>query len=116
MQSLSNRVPPEAVTLLQLQQGSQSVNLLASPYSSDFQQSTTVESPNSFVSSNRPGVVDQDIPFPNFNGQSSRSKRKRGDFEVTTDPSLDVVSTGLISHEDALLYFQTFFQGCVRTH
>jgi hypothetical protein len=114
MQSLSNRVAPEAVALLQLQQqGSQNVNLLASPYSPDFQHSTTVESPNSFVSSNRPADFHQDNPFPCLNTQPSKPKRKRGDFEVTVDQSLDVVTKGLISHEDAMLYFQTFFQGCV---
>jgi hypothetical protein len=45
--------------------------------------------------------------------QSSEAKRKRGDFEVRTEYSLDVVSKGLISYDDAVLYFGTFFQGCV---
>ena len=45
--------------------------------------------------------------------QLSEAKRKRGDFEVRTEHSLDVVSKGLISYDDAVLYFRTFFQGCV---
>ncbi|PVH76092.1 hypothetical protein DL98DRAFT_465595 [Cadophora sp. DSE1049] len=41
-------------------------------------------------------------------------KRKRRDFELTVEPTADVISKGLISMADAFLYFQTFFQGCDR--
>lgn len=40
-------------------------------------------------------------------------KRKRRDFELNVEPTIDVVTQGLISMADAFLYFQTFFQGCV---
>jgi hypothetical protein len=40
-------------------------------------------------------------------------KRKRGDFEVNVERGIDVVGKGLISHEDAGVYFRAFFQGCV---
>ena len=40
-------------------------------------------------------------------------KKKRGDFELNAEAGLDVVSSGLISLEDAGVYFRTFFQGCV---
>jgi hypothetical protein len=43
----------------------------------------------------------------------SGTKRKRGDFEVKTEDSADVVSRGLVSYEEASLYFGRFFQGCV---
>ena len=45
--------------------------------------------------------------------QSSGAKRKRGDFEVRTEHSPDVVSKQLISYDEAVLYFETFFEGCV---
>ena len=43
----------------------------------------------------------------------SGTKRKRGNFEVKTEVSADIVSRGLISYEEASVYFGRFFQGCV---
>ncbi len=43
----------------------------------------------------------------------SFSKRKRGDFEMNLERSVDVVEKGLISRDDASIYFSAFFQGCV---
>jgi hypothetical protein len=44
---------------------------------------------------------------------SSSLKRKRGDFELNLERTVDVVAKGLISLADAEVYFRTFFQGCV---
>ena len=46
---------------------------------------------------------------------SMNLKRKRRNFELTVEPTADVVSKGMLSMADAYLYFQTFFQGCVST-
>lgn len=43
----------------------------------------------------------------------SSLKRKRGDFVLNVERSVDVVAKGLISLADAEVYFRTFFQGCV---
>jgi hypothetical protein len=45
-------------------------------------------------------------------GGSTR-KRKRGDFELTTEVEKDVVSKGVLTYEDAVVYFRRFFEGCV---
>ena len=131
-----------AVALLQLQQQQQQQNpnqqslpnasmLSPSSYqSSEFQPANggggVVESPVSMHSNH--GVQDgrQEYPFTTTsNGidsrydsrstihRSSGAKRKRGDFELRTEDSLDVVSKELISYDDAVLYFRAFFQGCV---
>lgn len=41
------------------------------------------------------------------------TKRKCRDFELNTDTPLDVVGKEIISFDDAVVYFRTFFQGCV---
>jgi hypothetical protein len=43
----------------------------------------------------------------------SSTKRKRGDFELNVEGSVDVVAKGLVSLADAEVYFGAFFQGCV---
>ena len=142
MHDLSNRViqpQPDtstAVALLQLQQqqnqqGMPNGNMLSpsSYQGSEFQQANggqgSVESPMSIHSNHGAQPGRQDYSFPgagSSNGMSpydSRSafqagtKRKRGDFEVRTEAAADVVSRGLISYDAAVLYFGTFFQGCV---
>lgn len=40
-------------------------------------------------------------------------KRKRGDFELNIDVESDVVASGVISYDNAVVYFRTFFEGCV---
>ncbi|KAH8803720.1 C6 zinc finger domain protein [Xylogone sp. PMI_703] len=40
------------------------------------------------------------------------SRPRRSDFEIRVKPSVDVVARGLISYEEAHIYFETFFQGC----
>lgn len=43
---------------------------------------------------------------------SASKKRKRTHFEVETPTTSDFVTTGLVTMDDAKLYFDTFFQGC----
>jgi hypothetical protein len=43
----------------------------------------------------------------------SPGKRKKGELEITSVASLDAVSKGFLGYDDAVLYFQAFFQGCV---
>lgn len=52
-------------------------------------------------------------PSTVYENTAGTVKRKRGDFELSVEIRLDVVSRGLISYEDATVYFRTFFQGCV---
>jgi len=106
-----------AVALLQLQQ-----NLITPSYSDDFQSAShdspdsrasaihheNLTSVNSFYPANPPPQQYQNQYQP------PPAKRKRGDFEVTVEPGLDVIARGLITYEDALVYFRCFFQGCVR--
>lgn len=142
MRDLSNRViqpQPDtstAVALLQLQQQQNQQQMpsgnILSPSSyqgSDFQPpggGARLESPVSMPSSHGVSGGRQDYPFTaGSNGMSndygsrsipqsfSGTKRKRGDFEVRTEASLDAVSKGLINYDDAVLYFGTFFRGCV---
>ncbi|KIM93968.1 hypothetical protein OIDMADRAFT_207874 [Oidiodendron maius Zn] len=53
-----------------------------------------------------------DSPSTSYGTGAGVAKRKRGDFELNAEVGLDVVSSGLISLEDAGVYFRTFFQGC----
>jgi hypothetical protein len=53
-------------------------------------------------------------PGTSYGNGSYSAKRKRGDIELNVEVGLDIVSIGLISLEDAGVYFRTFFQGCVR--
>jgi hypothetical protein len=46
-------------------------------------------------------------------GLKRNGSRGGGDFEVTGWEEGDVVSKGMIGFQDAVLYFGTFFQGCV---
>jgi len=106
-----------AVALLQLQQ-----NLITPSYSDDFQSAShdspdsrasaihheNLTSVNSFYPANPPPQQYQNQYQP------PPAKRKRGDFEVTVEPGLDVIARGLITYEDAVVYFRCFFQGCVR--
>jgi len=47
------------------------------------------------------------------NGNGLKRNVGTGDFEVTGWEEGDVVSKGMISFQNAVLYFGTFFQGCV---
>jgi hypothetical protein len=127
-----------AVALLQLQQQQNQQQIpngnMLSPssfQSSDFQpagggRAVEMESPVSLHSHVSGQSAQQSFPFPTngVNGgyatrpimdsmSGSGTKRKRGDFEVRNEPPADVVSKGLISYDDAALYFGTFFRGCV---
>jgi hypothetical protein len=48
-----------------------------------------------------------------FAGQAAPVRRKYREFEVISEVELDVVARGIISIEDAVLYFDAFFNGCV---
>ena len=133
MEALRNRVPDTttAVTLLELQRESAQNNNQASPaYSHQFQHQQIREndytSPVSMSVSthshpSQPQTHPEvNVPFPQPFIQSPAGeygipslKRKRGDFELNVERSVDVVSRGLISLSDAEVYFGTFFQGCV---
>ena len=54
-----------------------------------------------------------DSPSTSYGTGAGVVKKKRGDFELNAETGSDVVSSGLISIEDAGVYFRTFFQGCV---
>lgn len=139
--SLSSRVPDAttAITLLQLQQQQtrnvdpaimdNNNNNFTSPYpSSDFpviQNASPVSlASGSHHSHSISSAPQLDVPFhsggyrqnsvlPTYTGQSVPTKRKYRDFELNLEEGVDVVARGLISFDDALLYFGTFFQGCV---
>jgi len=134
MEALRNRVPETttAVTLLELQhqvgQRSQIGNRSSPTYSHQFQQQPPIE--NDYTSPVSMSVSthshrSQRQPRNAFSqvqtfDQSPRTeyglatlKRKRGDFELNTERSIDVVAKGLISLSDAQVYFAAFFQGCV---
>jgi hypothetical protein len=57
----------------------------------------------------------QTLLGPEGNGNGLKRNVGRGDLEVTGWEEGDVVSKGMISFQDAVLYFGTFFQGCVST-
>ncbi|RFU28724.1 hypothetical protein B7463_g7629, partial [Scytalidium lignicola] len=96
------------------------MNVVLSPVSHvDFPERLQVTSTVSLESGNAQPDVQRNNPItPNFTLNSrtyqpvSSSKLKRGYFELRVEPSLDVVTKGLISKQDAELYFRTFFQGC----
>lgn len=48
-------------------------------------------------------------PSTSYRNGAGLVKRKRGDIELNVEVGLDIVSKGLISLEDAGLYFRTFF-------
>jgi hypothetical protein len=52
-------------------------------------------------------------PRTEYSLAPAEKKRKRGDFELNVERSVDVVGKGLISLSDAEVYFRTFFRGCV---
>jgi hypothetical protein len=136
MEMLRNRVPDTttAVALLQLQhQHPQSGNAhgTGSPgYSQQYQvqrQQRESASPVSNLSMSVSGntqrsQLQNDIRYPrgyvespstSYGNRAGLVRRKRGDFELNVEVGLDVVSKGLISLEDAGVYFRTFYQGCV---
>jgi hypothetical protein len=55
----------------------------------------------------------QTLLGPEGNGNGLKRNVGTGDFEVTGWEEGDVISKGMISFQDAVLYFGTFFQGCV---
>jgi hypothetical protein len=55
----------------------------------------------------------QTLLAPESNGNGLKRNVGTGDFEVTGWEEGDVVSKGMISFQNAVLYFGTFFQGCV---
>jgi len=134
MEALRNRVPDTttAVTLLELQhqvnQRSQFENRGSPTYSHQLQQQPLREndytSPVSMSVSthSQPSQPQLENAFsqvqtfddsPRTEYGLASSKRKRGDFELNAERSVDVVAKGLISLSDAEIYFGTFFQGCV---
>jgi hypothetical protein len=121
MEALRNRVPDTttAVALLELQARDGSSG---SPAYSQFQQmrESDFASPVSMSIGSHPSRTQADVAFSQQFLESPRAaygmaslKRKRGDFELNVERSVDVVDKGLISHEDAGVYFRAFFQGCV---
>ncbi|PYH82143.1 C6 zinc finger domain protein [Aspergillus uvarum CBS 121591] len=58
------------------------------------------------ASSQSPSVMDTETARP--------FKRKRSGFEVKEEPILDFVSKGLMTADQAIACFRTFFQGCDR--
>ncbi|PMD17786.1 hypothetical protein NA56DRAFT_578416, partial [Hyaloscypha hepaticicola] len=137
MEALRNRVPDPinastAVTLLELQHQQQNEiqnRTSGSPVykhiGNQFQQPQIREdeytSPVSMSVSSHPSGTRTEVPYPRAQMYESPSavsyggsglKRKRGDFELNIERSVDVVAKGLISLADAELYFRTFFKGC----
>ncbi|KAI9934195.1 hypothetical protein MW887_005269 [Aspergillus wentii] len=56
-----------------------------------------------------------DTPFQTKNAETVRlAKRKRSGFEIRDEPISDFINTGLITMENAMVCFRTFFQGCDR--
>ncbi|RQM05927.1 hypothetical protein DH86_00002588, partial [Scytalidium sp. 3C] len=126
-----------AVSVLQLQQQQQAQTIdlesLSSPHLMQRQQTQkhigAPLSPRSGLgypdAHQTISIIDNDTqhtqrhsPTPNLSITSQPYHRKFSaatklqDFEVGSEPSSDVVARGLISLEDAELYFQVFFQGC----
>lgn len=138
MEALRNRVPDPihastAVTLLELQhqqqneiQNGTSGSPVYEHIGNQFQQPQIREdeytSPVSMSVGSHPSGMRNEVPYPRAQMYESPSavsyggsglKRKRGDFELNIERSVDVVAKGLISLADAELYFRTFFKGCV---
>ncbi|KAH9209964.1 hypothetical protein DL95DRAFT_526574 [Leptodontidium sp. 2 PMI_412] len=136
---LNSRIPDAntAVALFQLRQQTQQLQSRDSdftpPYSASeyqvqhqSQQEPQTASPVSMASGHHSLPNSQiNIPFhPEYiNGSVAGSgvqmysglagtKRKCRDFELNTDTPLDVVGKEIISFDDAVVYFRTFFQGC----
>ncbi|KAE9362899.1 hypothetical protein N431DRAFT_424290 [Stipitochalara longipes BDJ] len=133
MEALRNRVPDTttAVTLLELQhqvnQRTQMENRASPTYPHHFQQQqlggNDYTSPVSMSVSthSHPSQPQPENAFSQAQTfqQSPRTeyglnslKRKRGDFELNAERSVDVVAKGLISLSDAEVYFGAFFHGC----
>ncbi|OBT52755.1 hypothetical protein VE04_04847 [Pseudogymnoascus sp. 24MN13] len=126
MEMLRNRIPDTttAVALLELQhQHAQNGNGYGtgSPrYSQQYQgQQRESASPVSNLSIPMSGNQHSqhsraylESPSTSYGNGAGFAKRKRGDIEVNVEVGLDIVSKGLISLEDAGVYFGTFFQGC----
>jgi hypothetical protein len=121
---LNQEDPSAAVTaeallhMQQQQQGIQNASSLSPAYGNGngFQQQMQMREIVSPVSVSMSG----DSQFSNsafLRQQQQTYGLKRnlgmGDFEVTGWEEGDVVSKGMISFQDAVLYFGTFFQGCV---
>lgn len=125
MEALRSRVPDTttAVALLDLQGRQDQVRnqnraqSISPGYSQQFQGVASPVSVSGSHGSNtqRMQFVDQAAASPDVFGRRTSLKRKRGDFELNVDAGNggDVISKGLISYDDAVLYFGTFFQGCV---
>lgn len=65
-----------------------------------------------FSAQNPSPAFQADGRSPAFQGSQGK-KRKRAEFELNFEKAGDVVSKGLVSYEDAELYFRAFFSGCV---
>lgn len=110
MEALRNT--PTAMALLDLQRRQEHVRDIgqSSPvYGQQFQISSSVSRSGSHASNSRQL---QFAPSP-LSYEPPTLKRKRGDFELNARMEPDVISKGLISYDNAVLYFNTFFQGCV---
>jgi hypothetical protein len=133
MEALSNRVPDTihtntAVTLLELQHqqqvqnGSSGSPLYEDRYHQQQIRENDYTSPVSMSVGSHPSHTQQELALsqqqlynesPSTVGYDSSVKRKRRDFELNVERSVDVVNKGLISLSNAEVYFKTFFQGCV---
>lgn len=125
MQFLSNRPPPDvspAAALQQWQQCQQSRHISSPSRSSSFQQSHE-PSPLALAAIDTPRHAGQALfpisdhsrtttPSAHSAGNSAMNRRPR-DFETRAEPMVDVVTQGLITYEEALVYFRVFFEGCV---
>jgi len=130
MSTLTSLVQPDtstAVALLQLQQ-QRAQNLMSPIYSTNYRPITdgqaaspvSLSSTNVAESSSGQFAYSRSLPGQQFAGQPQQMyqplgvKRKMGDFEVTIDSSLDVIGRGLVTFDEAIVFFRCFFQGCVR--
>lgn len=128
MEMLRNRIPDTttAVALLELQhqhaQNGDGYGTGSPRYSHQYQvQQRESASPMSNLSISMSGNNQHsqysrtylESPSTSYGNGAGFAKRKRGDIELNVEVGLDIVSKGLISLEDAGVYFGMFFQGCV---
>ena len=61
-----------------------------------------------------PGVITGFQQDPIHLAAQYSLKRKRTGYQLKDEPTFDVISQGLITQEEAEIYFKAFFKGCVR--
>jgi hypothetical protein len=112
-----------AVALLQLQQHQQQNPTppsypVDSPHlppvrSHDIQANSPVSLTSSHQEPSSFNILSQSYQHFQNHYQPPPAKRKRGDFEISSDAGLDAIGRGLISYEEAVVFFRCFFSGCV---